>query len=403
MARVLFSTYGSAGDLFPLLPLARVLADDGHDVSFAVPRSLGLYLRSTEFPTASVGDGSELRVADDTAIFTTRFSGWASHRRTFVEYLAPRLADDVAAMGRVVERVAPDVVVTMPYAVAARVAALAAGVRHVGCSVYPHFARLASAGPTSFARPFQRQLAAVAPAEVVDRAGTGELAWGVDPDGVLLHDRVLLGPEAPEGAGELVGFPYGDHIPGVPDDLARVTAWLDGSATPAVLVTLGTFIGAFRTDVWDHVAAAVRSCGLRAVVVSARAQMLPPDWSSSDDLLAVGHLPLSAVLDRFVGVVHHGGLGTTFATLRAGRPAVVVPQAFDQAQVAALVERAGVGVVATGETLADGLRAVVDRRELADAARVAGAAMVPADLAVRRAVEVILGADGPSAPTWRAS
>jgi UDP:flavonoid glycosyltransferase YjiC (YdhE family) len=44
--RVLISTFGSAGDLLPLIPLAHQLATRDHEVVFAVPRSLGLYLRT---------------------------------------------------------------------------------------------------------------------------------------------------------------------------------------------------------------------------------------------------------------------------------------------------------------------------------------------------------------------
>jgi hypothetical protein len=303
-------------------------------------------------------------------------------------------------MGRIIDRVAPDVVATMHYAAAARIAALAAGVPHVGVSVYPHFSALA-AGPTSFARAYQRAVAAVTPTEVLDRSGVGLVAWGVDPAGVLLHDPALLGPAAPAGSGTLVGFPYGDHIPGRPDDLAAVHAWLDADDRLAVLVTLGSFIGAVRNDIWDDVAAAVRAHGMRAVVVSARAQMLPAAFADADDLLTVGHLPLSQVLDRFVGVVHHGGLGTAIATLAAGRPAVVVPQAFDQPQVAALLGRAGAGIEADAGTLA---AALGDLPGGAAAAGEVGRSLVPADVAARRAAEIIIRhAGGTDASPRRAS
>src|SRR6185436_12548919 len=51
---------------------------------------------------------------------------------------------------------------------------------------------------------------------------------------------------------------------------------------------------------------------------------------AGDDVLAVGDVPHAWLFDRVAAVVHHGGAGTTGAALRAGRPAVVVPQAVDQ-------------------------------------------------------------------------
>jgi sterol 3beta-glucosyltransferase len=42
--------------------------------------------------------------------------------------------------------------------------------------------------------------------------------------------------------------------------------------------------------------------------------------------------------------VHHGGMGTTAAGLRAGVPSVIVPHGFDQPFWARRVEEVGVGV-----------------------------------------------------------
>jgi UDP:flavonoid glycosyltransferase YjiC (YdhE family) len=67
-------------------------------------------------------------------------------------------------------------------------------------------------------------------------------------------------------------------------------------------------------------------------------------------IICTGFVPLSSVIDQAKLIVHHGGIGTTYAGLLAGVPAVVVPQAFDQAFNGQLVEAADVGILCRPDT-----------------------------------------------------
>jgi UDP:flavonoid glycosyltransferase YjiC (YdhE family) len=62
-------------------------------------------------------------------------------------------------------------------------------------------------------------------------------------------------------------------------------------------------------------------------------------------------VPQADVLDAATAVVCHGGSGTTFGTLAAGLPLVIVPMFADQPANARLVESAGAGLAVepTGE------------------------------------------------------
>jgi UDP:flavonoid glycosyltransferase YjiC (YdhE family) len=51
-------------------------------------------------------------------------------------------------------------------------------------------------------------------------------------------------------------------------------------------------------------------------------------WASS-------YLSYDDVLSRCVAVIHHGGAGVTYSTLRAGLPALVFPHDYDQPDFAA--------------------------------------------------------------------
>ena len=86
---------------------------------------------------------------------------------------------------------------------------------------------------------------------------------------------------------------------------------------------------------------------MRAVLVGARGRWVDDGCTSPSLLRSTGYLPLSQLAPEAQAAIHHGGLGTTFAFVRAGVPAVVRPQAFDQSFNATLVDQAGVGLDAS--------------------------------------------------------
>ena len=76
------------------------------------------------------------------------------------------------------------------------------------------------------------------------------------------------------------------------------------------------------------------------------------------------YAPHAALFPRAAAVVHHGGIGTTAAALRAGRPMLVVPHAHDQPDNAFRAEKLGVARVLDArryraDRAADHLRALL--------------------------------------------
>lgn len=396
-ARVLVSTFGSAGDLFPLVPVVRRLLEDGHDVRCAVPRALGLYLRAEKIATYSLGTGTEMRVFADTRLVTARFDGWHSWRETVERYVAPSLGQDVASLRKLMEGWRPDVVVTTCFASAARVAAQLHGVPRLEVTIYPQqVSRLGRGSSRGFASSYRSLVAREAGADAagMDPALLTELAWGVSERCVLLHDAALLAHSQTGSslAPWSVGFPYFDTgTPARPADLEQVESWLGrGSGEPSLAVTAGSFLGVRQEQLWFDAARAVETLGVRALFVGPRraGQELPVGAGS--DTLVVGFVPLSQIAPRVSAVVHHGGIGTLFATLAAGRQAAVVPQAFDQAHNARLVEAAGVGIDASRTPLEKSLKRLLDDPTLTERAREVSQALIPAEVATDRVVDRIL-------------
>jgi sterol 3beta-glucosyltransferase len=137
---------------------------------------------------------------------------------------------------------------------------------------------------------------------------------------------------------------------------------------------------------------AIQQVGVRAIIQGWEEGVnqlnLPPT------IYAAGSLPHSWLLPRSVGVVHHGGFGTTAAGLRAGVPAAVIPHLIDQFYWGQRIYELGVGPQPIRRTeldtsrLADALTEVVNNEDL----RVRAAAIgerIRAESGVDNAVHLI--------------
>lgn len=71
-------------------------------------------------------------------------------------------------------------------------------------------------------------------------------------------------------------------------------------------------------------------------------------------VLLIGAEPHGVLFPQCAAVVHHGGIGTTHAALRAGVPQLVVPHLLDQYYTAHRLELAGVGQGLGGHRALDG-------------------------------------------------
>ncbi len=100
---------------------------------------------------------------------------------------------------------------------------------------------------------------------------------------------------------------------------------------PPVYITFGSLMArsaALRAGVVQTLREAVRMAGCRAII-----QVPPEDAKrlpSDQNLLFSAPTSHRRVFPHCQAVVHHGGAGTTHASLQAGCPSIVVPHAYDQ-------------------------------------------------------------------------
>ncbi|MFO0830725.1 MAG: glycosyltransferase [Phycisphaerales bacterium] len=195
--------------------------------------------------------------------------------------------------------------------------------------------------------------------------------------------------------GVICGFPWEDRAAGHEDDMERVEAFLDAGEAPLVF-TLGTASVHVAGKYFGAAAEAARVLGRRAMLVAGRREYAPADLPAGVEVFT--YAPYSRVFPRALVNVHHGGIGTTAQSLRAGRPALVTPMSHDQFDNSARLKRLGVGdrinfSAVTSGGLAGLLRHLIEDRAINEAARALGP-RVAAEDGASVAAEAIIGRVG---------
>jgi vancomycin aglycone glucosyltransferase len=143
-------------------------------------------------------------------------------------------------------------------------------------------------------------------------------------------------------------------------DLAQTGAWIlpDNRPLPAFLeafleageppvyVGFGSMAAYAPAGIAREAIEAARAQGRRVVLGSGWAGLAAID--DAGDCFVVGEVNQQALFRRVAAVVHHGGAGTTTTAARAGVPQVVVPRIADQPYWAARVAELGIGVAHEG-------------------------------------------------------
>ncbi|KAK6373660.1 hypothetical protein LTS17_008153 [Exophiala oligosperma] len=111
---------------------------------------------------------------------------------------------------------------------------------------------------------------------------------------------------------------------------------------PPIYIGFGSIVVDNPEILTELVLGAVKLTGVRALI-SKGWLGLGEGQSSTKNVFYVGDVPHSWLFERVSAVVHHGGAGTTAASLRAGKPSVVVPFFGDQYFWGKVVYTAGCG------------------------------------------------------------
>ncbi|MEB3286791.1 MAG: glycosyltransferase [Vampirovibrionales bacterium] len=108
---------------------------------------------------------------------------------------------------------------------------------------------------------------------------------------------------------------------------------------PPVVFALGSSAVRVAGGFYETAITTAKRMGFRAICITGANR---PASQVSKDILLWEALPYSELFPYARAVVHQGGAGTTAQVLRAGKPMVMVPYAFDQLDNAARMKRLGV-------------------------------------------------------------
>jgi UDP:flavonoid glycosyltransferase YjiC (YdhE family) len=374
--RVLFSVSAWPGHYFPMVPLARRLADAGHHVRFLCAPSQVDAITAAGFAPVPVLDGLDMVLQARLSHYWQAQAGtwpypWAPiHPETgehlerledfdFPAYRAAHREETLNATRRSYDAAVdwatqwrPNLVVhdrlSLEGLLVARVLGIPA-VTHLWGPVgtaEEGTLRLVPGDPTkSFAR------------HGVDEMGETPFAYVIDP-----CPDALRPPIGPATRLETRYQPYGGPLPGA-------VGPRDGR--PRVVVVWGTSLSAMvgpRSFVVPDVLAALSSLDLDVVAL-----LSPADadrLTAPDGVRVCRDVPLADALADADVVVHHGGAGCVMTSIAAGVPQVAITFAAEQTANADRIAAAGAGRHVPGSTVA--LASVVD----AEAVRAAVSAVV---------------------------
>jgi UDP:flavonoid glycosyltransferase YjiC (YdhE family) len=163
------------------------------------------------------------------------------------------------------------------------------------------------------------------------------------PYGTLALFSPIFGP--PQADWPVRTLATGFVFPAEPTVLPPAIERFLDAGDPPVVFTLGSSAVGAAGSFYDESAKAAEALGRRAVLLVGSDPANRPTRPLPDTILTAEYAPHGGLFPRAAAVVHHGGIGTTAAALRSGRPMLVVPHAHDQPDNAFRARRLGVASV----------------------------------------------------------
>lgn len=362
--RVLLSTFGSRGDVQPLLALAVALRTLGADARVCIPPD-------EEFVKLAAGADVPLLPAFR-SVRDWIAEVWPKRETISLPKIAALVMaaqyEAISAAAQAFGATGCDVIVgtgLFSSEAAARSVAEKLDIRYVHAAYCPMFL------PSPYQRPFEYPTHPL-PRDVTDN----QVLW--DRDIQVMNELFGVGLNALRAS---IGLPKVDNARDyvhtdrpwlaadpvlapwrrpatidvvqtgawiLPDErplAPELLAFLDAGAPP-VYIGFGSLPA--PKDFARMAIDVVRAQGRRILMSRGWAELALVD--DSEDCFIIGEVNQQALFPRVAAVVHHGGAGTTTAAARAGSPQVVVPQLADQPYWGSRVWDLGIGSAHDGPT-----------------------------------------------------
>jgi len=386
-------TLGSHGDVQPYVALGAALKSRGHDVTVTTGRGFEALIEGHGLKATAISDDVRQMIEDP--LVQEAMNSLSGKIRAFRHFKGEvlRQLDESWAITRSVR---PDIIVyhikmsgAPAFAETLGIPALPSFLMPglVATSAYPspllpvpslgrlgnlisHKAFLGLSGrlTTGLVGKWQRE-------RLPGLSGPGDIFGGYDPSGrpaTRLHaysEHIVPKPKDWGARDQVTGAWFLDEETGwtAPDDLIRFLK----AGEPPVYIGFGSMPGINAGQNTAAVLGALERTGQRAILATG--------WGGLDTVRVpdtvhiLDAAPHAWLFPRCSAVVHHGGAGTTHAGLRAGKPSLICPVAFDQPFWGRRVAALGAGPkpipqkALGAELLADALQAMRDPAMIARA------------------------------------
>ena len=419
MSRFVLATAGSLGDLHPYIAVARALVDRGHRAVIAAAEdhrgavaAAGLELAPIRPSAADFGDYQALVAR----LFHARRGPEYLWREVVVPHLRPAYEDLSRAADGADLLVSHPITVTLPLVAQRRglpwVATVLAPLSFMSAwdppvlAPAPWLRKLRALGPTPYRLVLRLLKRSVwsweAPLRALRREiglpATEQLAMFEGQFSPLcnlaLFDPQLARPQ-PDWPANVRVCGAAVYDGAAPDPaLVREVGRFLAAGEPPIVFALGSSAVWIAGDFWGRAAAAARQLGRRAMLVTG--PTTPSNLPAGAQ--AFPYLPYSTVFPRAAAVVHQAGIGTLAQAMRAGRPQLIVPVAFDQPDNAHRAAALGIARVVpfrrvTAHRLTSELATLLGEASYAREARAVAEALANVDGA-GRAAEALVACKG---------
>ncbi|MCC9138357.1 glycosyltransferase [Pontibacter silvestris] len=363
--RIVISTYGSLGDLYPYLAIGQVLANKGHQVTIAGGVSLqkkveelGLAFAPLR-PNLDLSDSLTMKSAMD-----LRTGSETLARKLIFPYIRENYNDLTQAVQQA------DLLINHSYCFAGPIVSEKTGIPWISCNLspnnfwsphdspvipmYPWMVHLPGLGltPNRLLMQAVRMVTHQWCAPIYQfRKELGlpnrkhPLMEGQhSPYQVLaLFSNVMARKQSDWPAhASVTGFPFFQENKELPMEVEQFIQ----RGEPPVVVALGSSVVLNAEAVYQCCQEVITEMGKRAIFVGAAHTLsgeAKAKYAHNDNILLGPYLPYASLFKKSALIIHHGGIGTTMEALRAGKPMLVIPHSFDQPDNALRVERLGVG------------------------------------------------------------
>jgi rhamnosyltransferase subunit B len=359
--RIVITSFGSLGDIYPYLALARQLTKRGHEAIVATSAYYRPLIEKEGVAFSPVRPDIDL---ENRAMIRRIMEPKRGPEVLIREGLLPYLRDSYVDLTAVAH--GADLLVTHPITFAGPLVAERYQIPWVSTvlapmsffSAYdlpvfpplPRLARLYRRRPRvsralrqlmqwmtrSWTEPVRQLRAELGLPARREPIYEGQFSPGLT---LALFSRLLADPQPdwPPHT-QVTGFLFNDASNHLPPEVAQ---FLDAGPAPLVF-TLGSSVVSAAGSFYRESVEAVQRLGCRAVLlVGTDPQNRLPEPLPTG-VLAVPYAPHTSLFPRAQVIIHQGGIGTTAEALRSGRPMLVVPHAYDQPDNALRVQQLGV-------------------------------------------------------------